>query len=137
MLRIKSDQPPAPPVAPPDIPVGAAAIPDAPADKPAKFSVDKVDPSVARYMTADQGPFQCDHCEHFTDNGDCDIVSGPIDPAGVCILFTSAAGDQKEGDLVDATNGPDATGAPGGGNPIAAALAAASGAGAAPKLPIA
>lgn len=55
---------------------------------PAKFSADKVDPRIARYMTSDMGPFICANCDHFTEEGECEVVSGPIDPEGVCILFT-------------------------------------------------
>lgn len=64
---------------------------EAPQEQPAgpRFSADKVDPMVARYMTSDMGPFVCQNCDHFTETGECDIVSGPIDPEGVCILFTS------------------------------------------------
>ena len=47
----------------------------------------KVSPDVARYMTSDMGPFICAFCDHYRD-GSCEIVSGPIDPEGVCILFT-------------------------------------------------
>lgn len=51
-------------------------------------SAGKVSPQVARYMTSDMGPFICANCQHFQDDGSCEVVSGPIDPEGVCILFT-------------------------------------------------
>ena len=53
----------------------------------------KVSPQIARYMSADQGPFICANCTHFRDDMSCQVVSGPIDPEGVCILFTSRAGE--------------------------------------------
>ena len=53
----------------------------------------KVSPQIARYMSADQGPFICANCTHFQDDMLCQVVSGPIDPEGVCILFTSRAGE--------------------------------------------
>jgi len=62
-----------------------------------KFSGDKVDPGIARYMTSDMGPFICANCDHFTGAGDCEVVSGPIDPEGVCILFTPPQGGDLEG----------------------------------------
>lgn len=39
------------------------------------------------YMTGDQGPFRCDHCEYYVDPGGCKKVEGTIDPAGCCNLF--------------------------------------------------
>lgn len=68
-----------------------------------KFSADKVDPSVARYMTSDDGPFICANCEHFTAEGDCQVVSGPIDPEGVCILFTPGGAGMDEATDVQPT----------------------------------
>ena len=53
----------------------------------------KISPQIARYMSADQGPFICANCTHFQDDMSCQVVSGPIDPEGVCILFTSRAGE--------------------------------------------
>jgi hypothetical protein len=39
------------------------------------------------YMTGDQGPFRCDHCEYFSAPNGCRLVEGNIDPAGCCNLF--------------------------------------------------
>lgn len=56
----------------------------------------KVSPMVARYMTSDMGPFICAFCEHYRD-GSCEVVSGPIDPEGVCILFTPHKESEESG----------------------------------------
>lgn len=72
----------------------AAGEPEVPAGP--KFSADKVDPMVARYMTSDMGPFVCQNCDHFTETGECEVVAGPIDPEGVCILFTRMPQEQAE-----------------------------------------
>lgn len=95
MLRISGGQPPvAPPIEESPTPETPVA-PEAPQIEPTgkKFSADKVEPAVARYMTSDMGPFICANCEHFTGAGDCAVVSGPIDPEGVCILFTPGPED--------------------------------------------
>ena len=71
---------------------GAPAVPSALMEAP-ELPTDAgglVDPAAVRYMTADMGPFQCDHCIHWQDGGTCNVVAGPIDPMGVCILFEAA-----------------------------------------------
>lgn len=126
MLRIQNKPPVPPPAEPtvPDVPETSQDQPDAPqpgesgpAVNGPKFSADKVDPTVARYLTSDLGPFICANCEHFSGEGDCNVVSGPIDPEGVCILFTP--GDTPEGEATDVQpideanpdqNEPDPTG---------------------------
>jgi hypothetical protein len=44
-----------------------------------------VDPAVARYLGPES---RCAGCIHFMDPGSCEIVAGPIDPQGVCVLWT-------------------------------------------------
>lgn len=104
MLRIGNSAPPADTVPPvPDVPETPQDQQDTAqpgetglAVNAKKFSADKVDPTVARYMTPDLGPFICANCEHFTQDGDCQVVSGPIDPEGVCILFTPGGAGMDE-----------------------------------------
>jgi hypothetical protein len=47
----------------------------------------KTSQSSVVYMTGDQGPFRCDHCEYWSAPHSCRIVEGKIDPAGCCNLF--------------------------------------------------
>lgn len=132
MLRIKGPSQPSIPSSPPPTPdptkaeAGVSpAVPEAenvtPIDpsgasgKPAKFSADKVDPSIARYMGPELGPFECQACEHFNQDGSCSVVSGPIDPQGVCILFTHPDSEPSAPPDDGTTPPPPATGAPAGG----------------------
>lgn len=48
----------------------------------------KVMPAIAVYMTPDLGPFMCGNCLHYDGQGGCAIVDGPIDPEGMCHIFT-------------------------------------------------
>jgi hypothetical protein len=43
-----------------------------------------VSPEAARYFGPES---RCAGCIHFMDPGTCEIVAGPIDPQGVCVLF--------------------------------------------------
>lgn len=52
-------------------------------------SLAKVDQQKANYLGPDQGPFECSNCSFWQDGGACQVVSGKIDPKGVCQLFTS------------------------------------------------
>lgn len=95
MLRISGGQPPQappPPDAPPQLPpelAGQAPPPTPPqVDGGPRFSVQKVDPAVARYLGSESGPFECQGCQHWEEPNSCGIVSGDIDPQGVCCLFT-------------------------------------------------
>ena len=47
----------------------------------------QMSPSNAGYQTPDQGPFECDNCQHFQAPGSCEWVSGAIDPKGCCNNF--------------------------------------------------
>ena len=90
-IRIQGSQPPVPP-APEEMPVPQAPMEQEEAvSQPAMLAgseAGKVSPQVARYMSSDMGPFICANCNHFQQDGSCEVVSGPIDPEGVCILFT-------------------------------------------------
>ena len=107
--------PPAPPQGPPGdappLPGGPPPMPDAPPDL-AGGAPDtpkgQVHPEIAGYMGPDLGPFACGRCVHFDGQSSCEIVSGPIDPAGLCNLFEPVA-DQP--DAAGPPPGPDA-GAP-------------------------
>lgn len=94
MLRVGGGPPP--PGMPPtgDMPPDAAP----PMPPPDDMSADdtKVDPMVAGYKTPDIGPFICGNCYHFDGESSCQIVSGQIDPEGVCNLFTPHKGGADE-----------------------------------------
>lgn len=68
-------------------------------------SIHKIDKSIAVYMPPEYGPFTCSNCLHFLDGGQCAIVSGPVEPEGVCRVFepahepTDQAPDEGEADL--------------------------------------
>ena len=50
-----------------------------------------VSPESARYF----GPEgRCMNCIHFSEPGSCEIVSGQIDPEGICSLFTQDSMDE-------------------------------------------
>src|SRR5258707_575096 len=96
MLRIAGPSgPPTPPQSPQapeevtepvDNPAEDTAEPQTPQ---ASDSSSQINPEVARYFGPDM---RCEQCIHYmTGNagaGSCEIVSGPIDPQGVCMLFT-------------------------------------------------
>lgn len=102
MLRIGNPKPPEqgqPPMPPGGMPPGppppelmaqmeAMGKPQAP--KPSKFSADKANPKIVVYMDSSMGPFQCSNCMHFEEDGSCSVVAGPIDPGGICHVFTPA-----------------------------------------------
>lgn len=124
MLQIGPDKPAGSPLAkmlpmvpPPDgggLPGAGAPGAGLPPPNGPKFDVEKVSPPIAVYRDAKQGPFMCSNCHHFT-GGTCEVVSGPIDPNGMCNLFDSGGGsDEENGDAGDA--GDDAVG---GGTPLA------------------
>ena len=96
MLRIKGDTPPPPPIEDESIaeesidelPVEEAPVEEMPTSLPAIMG-GLVDPSVARYFGPDA---MCGGCIHFTaaeGGGACEIVAGPIDPEGICSLYTA------------------------------------------------
>lgn len=56
----------------------------------------KVKPEIAVYMPSHMGPFICSNCHYFEEDGSCTLVDGPIDPEGVCHLFTPNEGGGKD-----------------------------------------
>lgn len=117
-------QPPAPADGPPPALLAALAGGAPPPDDPTsgddsgdpsggKFDAQKVDPSIARYLPPGS---TCDGCQFF-DDGSCELVSGKIDPKGICSLFTpvdSGSDDESTEPPVptDAGGPPDAGPAP-------------------------
>ena len=82
MLRIGSGE------APPELPMEPETEAPMPVEPEAKrFSAQMVSPMVAGYKGPELGPFACGNCEHWNEDGSCDIVAGPIHPEGVCNLF--------------------------------------------------
>lgn len=88
--------PPGLPPGPPP-PMGGGApppLPDAPPDlaggPDGSSGKGQVHPEIAGYMGPDLGPFVCGRCVHFDGQSSCEIVSGQIDPAGLCNLFEPA-----------------------------------------------
>lgn len=97
MLRIKGNEPSAPPVEEPIEQEAQAPPPEeAPlVDESQDFSgQNRLDPSVVVYKTGDMGPFSCSTCFHFDGQGGCEIVAGEIDPEGICSVWTQ--GEQAE-----------------------------------------
>lgn len=129
MLRVKMPAPadaPMPPEAPPteappDAIPPAPPLPDAPPVAPMGTgdggdpTAGHVSPAIACYMGPEDGPFQCGRCVHFIESGECEIVSGPIDPGGCCNLFETGGanpnGDTIAGEATDvAPEAPEAAG---------------------------
>lgn len=102
MLRIGGPQGPPqqgpPPGAPPPEMPPQELPPETPPEAGGKFDAEKVDPVIVHYMTSDMGPFECGRCDHFDGQGGCGIVAGPIDPKGVCNVFTSVPSQEGPDD---------------------------------------
>jgi hypothetical protein len=73
-----------------------AELPPTLDEEPVTEGGGEVDPIIAGYKGPENGPFACANCVYFGRHGDgtCAIVSGPIDPEGICNLFTSASAGQ-------------------------------------------
>lgn len=91
MFRIKDpNAAPVPPTGGPE----PITHPDDPAETPGDAEPDmdlgakmaQVSPDVARYLGPDQ---RCKSCSFWMDQGECQMVSGPIDPEGSCSLYTA------------------------------------------------
>lgn len=81
----------------PEAQLPAAPPPDAlPPKADVGMTFQKVAPAVAVYKTSDMGPFICSNCHYFEDDGSCTLVDGPIDPEGVCNMFTAIEGEPGE-----------------------------------------
>ena len=84
-LRIKSNEPSVEEAIPVEEPVEQVPV-EEPMPMEAMPSGGTIDPLVARYL----GPMdRCQSCIHYLEPGQCEIVAGPIDPQGVCSLFTA------------------------------------------------
>lgn len=59
-------------------------------------STGTVDPMIAGYKGPEAGPFMCGTCAHYTGQGTCAIVAGPIDEQGICNIFTPMATEEEE-----------------------------------------
>lgn len=66
------------PAAPPPLPAPAGD------DTPSEGSEALIDPQTARYFGPES---RCEGCIHFDGKGACEVVSGPIDPQGICMLY--------------------------------------------------
>lgn len=106
MIRLagpKGPPPQDPEITPPAIDVAPEPDPTDDPNESGKFDAEKVNPVMVHYMTADMGPFECQRCEHWSAPNACILVSGKIDPAGVCNLFESSGDDMgSEPDSADA-----------------------------------
>lgn len=101
MIRMKG----APPQAqtPPDtIPVDQSQeTPDEVVDEPKPDDSNQggggqADQSTVGYKGPEQGPFKCSNCVFYSDPGTCSVVSGDIDPDGVCNIFTSQGNQPQD-----------------------------------------
>jgi hypothetical protein len=101
MLPVYSPTKGQPPVedAPVEAPVDDMPPDDLPInDEPMGEDIHKLNPAVVVYKGPESGPFSCSNCLHFLDEGACAIVSGPIDPEGLCNVFESAHEPAQGGD---------------------------------------
>src|SRR5688572_22303542 len=65
-----------------------------------EMSSGTIDPMVARYLGPES---RCGGCVHFLEGmegGTCELVSVPIDPMGVCMLFVGDTPDELPMDSV-------------------------------------
>ena len=87
-MALRIGNPNAPPPAPPVVEEEEEEVLSAPSmmqGLEAPASAGLVDPVVARYLGPES---RCESCVHFMAPGSCEVVSGEIDPAGVCSLHT-------------------------------------------------
>ena len=66
----------------------AVAAEGSPQDEMGQESPGSIDPSIAGYMGAEYGPFECQRCVHWLAPNACQVVAGNIDPQGCCNVFT-------------------------------------------------
>lgn len=99
MIRMKgANLTPAPPAVEEEAaiaPVDEVPIPEEEVPTNLPMMGGQVDPMVAGYKNPEFGPFECGACHFFEDNS-CVIVSGPIDPKGLCNLFTPIQQSETE-----------------------------------------
>lgn len=71
----------------------------------------KASQEASGYMGPENGPFECEHCLHFSEPHACEIVSGDIDPEGCCNLF-SPDPNRRPDDEGEENEEPDEAGGP-------------------------
>ena len=54
-----------------------------------------VSPELVHYVGPERMDQACQRCIHFMEPKSCEIVAGPIDPAGTCNLFTQDSGEEE------------------------------------------
>lgn len=59
-----------------------------------------VDPTLAKYMGPDM---RCGSCKHFQEPSTCDLLSGPVEADGVCMLFEPMEQDEVDAMPVEAS----------------------------------
>lgn len=100
MLRIKGEAPPEAPMPNSEEAPDEQAQPDLQALLGERAGAGQVDPATAGYRGPEQGPFMCSNCSYWEGSpeggGQCSIVSGAIDPNGICNLFTTLASQDQE-----------------------------------------
>lgn len=90
---------------PPDTPDNST-----PPQKGIKYSIDKVSQDVARYLAPGS---TCGTCHFFDGKGGCHVVSGSIDPAATCSLWSGDDGsDQDDPTSPDSQENDDVQGPP-------------------------
>lgn len=55
----------------------------------------KLPKQLVLYMGSEMGPFQCDNCCYYVEEGQCQKVDGPIDPQGCCNLYCPPGHDSE------------------------------------------
>jgi len=50
------------------------------------------------YMSGNESPFRCGHCEYYVTPRACRLVAGDIDPDGCCSLYEKAPEGQDQKD---------------------------------------
>jgi len=48
----------------------------------------QVSPLISVYRSPEQGPFECQNCINWLEPNACEVVAGPIEPEGMCNLYT-------------------------------------------------
>jgi len=73
-----------------------AELPESLEEEPAAGGGD-VDPMQVFYKSGEQRMAEaCENCKHFLPESACSIVAGPIDPAGICNIYTPMAQEEEE-----------------------------------------
>lgn len=98
MIRVGGPPSLPPEALPPEALPPEETAPEAmPPEAPQLAPTGGVDPDVAGYKDPDEGPFACGNCAHFDGTNTCEILSEPVEPEGLCNLFTRAESNQDDG----------------------------------------